>query len=315
MNKSVRIMIKKIAGKIMRGTGLRENPIKPPGISNNKSFVHYALFDKIQEVPESQSKDGKNLPSQLIISKGKYVFSNKIYDLDKEGLYRFIHPGVINEQRIVFENNFDSLLSSIAWIHSHGNKDDKKNYTDVLKKARNSKIFATCGSVSEWTVRFLKERGFRVRVVAVLTLDDWNSYDNGHILIEVFKEELKKWVVYDIDNDVYFTKDGNPLSLIEFTKQVRDDKYDINFIAKKNDIDTSNFFDKENNYDYSFLIEARFLDQDTRRKWYKRVFQVPMIVDDKYSYFFDKENKTKIMTYSSFYRFLDENEFLSRFYQ
>ena len=247
-------MIKKIAGKIMRKTGLRENPIKPPEISNNKSFVHYALFDKIQEVSESQSKDGKNLPSQLIISKGKYMFSNKIYDLDKEGLYRFIHPGVINEQRIVFENNLDSLLSSIAWIHSHGNKDDEENYTDFLKKAKISKIFATCGSVSEWTARFLKEHGFRVRIVAVLTLDDWNSYDNGHILIEVFKEELKKWVVYDIDNDAYFTKDGNPLSLIEFTKQVRDGKYDINFIAKKNDIDTSNFFDKQNNYDYSFLI-------------------------------------------------------------
>ena len=129
-------MIKKIAGKIIRKAGLRENPIKPPGISNNKPFVHYALFDKIQKVSESQSKDGKNLPSQLIISKGKYMFSNKIYDLDKEGLYRFIHPGVINEQRIVFENNLDSLLSSIAWIHSHGNKDDKKNYTDILKKAK-----------------------------------------------------------------------------------------------------------------------------------------------------------------------------------
>ena len=277
-------MIKKIAGKIMRKTGLRENPIKPPGISNNKSFVHYALFDKIQKVSESQSKDGKNLPSQLIISKGKYMFSNKIYDLDKEGLYRFIHPGVINEQRIVFENNLDSLLSSIAWIHSHGNKDDKKNYTDILKKAKSSKIFATCGSVSEWAVRF-------------------------------FKEELKKWVVYDIDNDAYFTKDGNPLSLLEFTKQVRDGKYDINFIAKKNDIDTSNFFDKQNNYDYGFLIEARFLDQDTRRKWYKHVFQVPMIVDGKYSYFFDSVNIKKIQSYSSYHKFLEKNEFMKKFYQ
>ena len=86
----------------------------------------------------------------------------------------------------------------------------------------------------------------------------------------------------------------------------------LSFFSNKQ---TSYFLDKKNDYDYSFLMEARFLDQDTRRKWYKRVFQVPMIVDDKYSYFFDKENKTKIMTYSSFYRFLDENEFLSRFYQ
>ena len=40
-----------------------------------------------------------------------------------------------------------------------------------------------------------------------------------------------------------------------------------------------------------------------------------LILDGKFSYFFDKENKTKIMTYSNFYRFLDENEFLSRFYE
>ena len=98
-------------------------------------------------------------------------------------------------------------------------------------------------------------------------------------------------------------------------KKVREDDYDIEFIARKNDIDISNFVDRENSYDYGFLIEARFLNEQTRRKWYKRVFQVPMIVDEGKSCFFDKNNMTKILSYSSFYRYLEENEFLEKFYK
>ena len=41
-----------------------------------------------------------------------------------------------------------------------------------------------------------------------------------------------------------FTNNGIPLSLLEFTKQVKNDNYEIKFIAKKNDVDTSNFVDK-----------------------------------------------------------------------
>ena len=43
------------------------------------------------------------------------------------------------------------------------------------------------------------KNGVKSRLVSSLTLDSWNSYDNGHIMIEVFRPELKKWVVYDID--------------------------------------------------------------------------------------------------------------------
>ena len=90
--------------------------------------------------------------------------------------------------------------------------------------------------------------------------------------------------------------------------------YEVNFIAKKNDVDTSNFIDKENSYDFNFLIEARFLNHGTRKEWYKRVFQVPMIVHDGFSYFFDSENKDRILTYSSFYKFLEKEKFLNKFY-
>ncbi len=293
---------------------MKKDFIKPPGIETNTPIVFRAFLEKIQIISEMSNENGIELPDNLVIPKGKYIFSGKTYNLNKEGVYRFVNPGKNNKQRIVFETNHDALLSSIAWIYSHGNKDDEKEYSEILTKAKNEKIFATCGTISNWSIQFLKNNGIKARIVAVLTLEDWNSYDNGHILIEVFQEKLKKWVLYDIDNDAYFTHNGNPLSLLEFTKKVKENDYEINFIAKKNDIDISNFVDKENNYNYSFLIEARFLDEETRRKWYNRVFQVPMIIDEKYSYFFDENNKTKILSYSSFYQYLEKHKFMKKFY-
>ena len=306
--------IKKTASRVLRKIKLKEDIIKPPGIEKNKPIVYNAFLEKIQMVDVVSNEDGNELPDELVIPKDKYIFSGNTYNLDKEGVYRFVNPGKYNIQRIVFEKDLNALLSSIAWIYSHGNNDDEKEYSEILQKAKNEKIFATCGTISNWSVQFLKEFGVKARIVAVLTLDDWNSYDNGHILVEVYREELKKWILYDVDNDAFFSSNGIPLSLLEFVKKVREDDYDIEFIARKNDIDISNFVDRENSYDYGFLIEARFLNEQTRRKWYKRVFQVPMIVDECKSYFFDNTNKDKILSYSSFYEFLDKKEFLDRFY-
>ena len=306
--------IKKTASRVLRKIKLKEDIIKPPGIEKNKPIVYHAFLEKIQMVDVVSNEDGNELPDELVIPKDKYIFSGNTYNLDKDGVYRFVNPGKYNIQRIVFEKDLNALLSSIAWIYSHGNNDDEKEYSEILQKAKNEKIFATCGTISNWSVQFLKEFGVKARIVAVLTLDDWNSYDNGHILVEVYREELKKWILYDVDNDAFFSSNGIPLSLLEFVKKVREDDYDIEFIARKNDIDISNFVDRENSYDYGFLIEARFLNEQTRRKWYKRVFQVPMIVDEGKSYFFDNTNKDKILSYSSFYEFLDKKEFLDRFY-
>ncbi len=306
--------IKKTASRVLRKIKLKEDIIKPPGIENNNPIVYHAFLEKIQMIDGVSNEDGNELPDDLVIPKGKYIFSDKTYKLDKEGVYRFVNPGRYNKQRIVFEKDPNVLLSSIAWMYSHGNKDDEKSYSQILTKAKNEKIFATCGTISNWSVQFLKEYGIKARIVAVLTLDEWNSYDNGHILIEVYREELKKWILYDVDNDAFFSSNGNPLSLLEFVKKVKEDDYDIDFIARKNDIDISNFVDRENSYDYGFLVEARFLNEETRRKWYKRVFQVPMIVDEGKSYFFDNTNKNKILSYSSFYEYVNEDRFLEKFY-
>ena len=219
--------IKKTGANILSKIGIREKIIDPPEISINEPIVFYAFLEKIEVVSEKSGKCDEDIPDKLIISKGKYTFNGKTYDLHKEGIYRFVFPGVENKQRIVFEKNIDALLSSIAWIFSHGNLDDEKTDEQILKKSLYSKISATCGTISEWTINLLNENGIKARLVSSLTLESWNSYDNGHILIEVFKPDLKKWVVYDIDNDAYFTSNEIPLSLIEFVDKIPKDDFTI----------------------------------------------------------------------------------------
>ena len=55
------------------------------------------------------------------------------------------------------------------------------------------------------------------RVVQTLTVEDWNSYNNGHTMIEIYRHDFNKWVLYDLDNNAYFSANQIPLSLLEFS--------------------------------------------------------------------------------------------------
>lgn len=306
---------RKTSVRILGEMGLKEKTINPPSIESNVPFVYYAFLDNIEIVCSIDDIGNSSyLPNSLIINPGKFKFYGKVYDLKKEGLYRFVYPEKENQQRIVYKNNIDALLSSIAWIYSHGNSDDKKKYSEINEKILHSKIFATCGSISEWTYRILQECGIESRIVSSLTLEQWNSYDNGHIMIEVYREKYNKWVVYDLDNNTYFSKNGTPLSLIEFSEQSSNLDYEINYIASNSNLDVANFIDNKTDYDYAFLIEARFANNESIKQWYKRVMQVPLIGDGKYNYFFNDADITRVEKYSSYYKFMNKKQFLEKFY-
>ena len=314
-NKKFGFGIKKLAVKALGEFGLKEKIIEPPSMENNTPFVYYAFLNNVELVPNSLNHENSaSLPNSLIISTGKFKFYGNSYELKKEGLYRFVYPGKENQQRIVFEKNLDALLSSIAWIYAHGNSDDAKSYSEINAKALHSKIFATCGSICQWAHGLLESKGIKSRIVSALTLDTWNSYDNGHILIEVYRNDYNKWVVYDLDNNAYFSNNGIPLSLIEFAEYSKNGNYEINYIVSNANLDVVNFLDHKTNYDYTFLLEARFANEYSRKQWYKRVMQVPLIGDGKYNYFYDESNISRVESYSSYYKYMSKKQFLEKFY-
>jgi len=286
---------------------------KSRSIKDNKPIVFHLIDESINKVSHSP-KDGINISNQLIIKPGTYKFQDNNYSLDKEGLYRFILPGTLNMQRIVYKDDVDALLSAMCWIVSHGNSDNKKSNNRISNKALHSKVFITCGHISKWAKSIFDSLDIESRLVAGMTTDDWNSYDNGHSLIEVYRNKWNKWVLYDLDSNSYFIpRNGKvPLSLLEFSKYIVTDDYRIVYLSSDTRVDISNF-NSTNGYDYGFLSEAGSVNI---RSWYRRVMQVPLIHDKPTNTYFCMSNTdpNRIESYSPRYKHISKNSFITKFY-
>ena len=99
------------------------------------------------------------LPSSLVIAPGRYAFRGKTYDLQKQGLYRFIYPNKENQQRIVYDTNggnVEALLSGLAWCVSHGNSDDSKSSRGVDAKGHDGRSCSShAADISQWALHDL----------------------------------------------------------------------------------------------------------------------------------------------------------------
>ena len=210
-------------------------PMQRIASAEDSPFVRYAYMDTVEPVSGVDSPAGTpGLPSSLVIAPGRYAFHGKTYDLQKQGLYRFICPFKENQQRIVYDangGNVEALLSGLAWCVSHGNSDNSKSQEALTQKATTAKLFITCGNISQWALQILQSYKIRARPADTLTLDEWNSYDNGHSMIEVYREDLKKWVLYDLDGNACFLHKRAPLSLVEMIERAASGDYEIKLLA------------------------------------------------------------------------------------
>lgn len=283
---------------------IQKLPLSRPSVDRPVAF--YFQGENVEEVTSSQD-EGNPLPEELMIKPGLYQIYGQNYDLSKQGLYRFLNPTKENEQRIVYQDDLPALMSAIAWITSHGLADKNKTSQELLEKAKTDKLSINCGAVALFVLENLK---VKARIVTTLTLAEWNSYDTGHTMVEVF--DKGRWQVYDLDNNVRFLKEGQPLNFLEFVSVVQTDDYQIEKIA--DDADYSVEGSEKAGYDYSFYFEAIFSSEATLRKWYQRVIQVPLIGEYPTYYFFDEVNRLRIESYASNYKFMPRDEFMEKFY-
>ena len=277
--------------------------------------VHYLTKNTISEVVRSSEMESKDIPNQLIMRPGIYNFQGESYALKKEGLYRFTTDKSIKAQRIVYHKDVDSLLTAISWITAHGESDENKTVRELSEKALHSKLLLHCGAVANWANQLLKSLNINSRVVSGATLDFWNGYDDGHALIEVWREKWNKWAVYDINRHSYFTsKEGDvPLSLLKFSKSLILDDFKIMALSVGTSFEFSRHNGPDNTYSLDFKNEEININP---RTWYKRVMQVPLIFSEARSkmLFMNKKAKYRLEQFSDINQFVDEKEFLDIFY-
>ncbi|MEN8642532.1 transglutaminase domain-containing protein [Pseudomonas sichuanensis] len=221
--------------------------------------------------------------------------------------------GKNTDKRIVFnrqaENFPINLLTMLASVVKHGVIDNASPYEQSLDTLRHRALSMTCGSISVFAQKLLENINVKSRVVTTLTMEEWNSYDNGHTFLEVYLPKDKKWVAMDLDMKVFFaTPQADKASALDMIKAGADGISFAEFMHASN-LDYSTF------KNYQTIVEFGALN---KKAWYGRVLQQFAIYDAataKYVFATDDAAVAKrITSYSGDYTTMPVAQFVSHFY-
>lgn len=283
---------------------------------NKEPLVSFFNFNTSLVLAENKThQNGKmlNINSDLVLKPGFYKWGGGEYDLQKEGYYNMIDfRKEISRNFIVYDKDILSLLSSISWLHTHGAKDNVFILKNQYEKIKTKKLSLTCGYVSIFASNFLNKYNIANRIVDFLTMDEWNTYDNGHTMLEV---KIKgNWLLFDIDNNRYFVYKGRILNVKSFlTEEIDWQKVKYKFLSTDHNLDTQNYSDKQNFGQISYHALSDRINNDLT-KWYQRVMQVP-IIRMHGSYYTSRKNYSKrLLRYHPELKVLPQNVFIQKFY-
>lgn len=90
------------------------------------------------------------------------------------------------------------------------------NAIDILARAGKGETFF-CSEYSTVFVQCALSLGFQARYVGLF---------KGHAVAEVWSNQFAKWIVMDVDNNLHYEMDGEPLSALELHRAFEDDRLD-----------------------------------------------------------------------------------------
>ncbi|MEW5675458.1 transglutaminase-like domain-containing protein [Flavobacterium enshiense] len=143
----------------------------------------------------------------------KNVSSQKDLKLLKQ---EFKLDSLVKECKTDFEKitKIQSWVQS-RWKHNGDNVPEKNDALFILREAEKGKQFR-CVEYSIVAGQCLQSLGFTVRGLGLMSKDinDVKS-GAGHVVNEVYLNDLKKWVFIDPQYDIITTYKGNPLNAVE----------------------------------------------------------------------------------------------------
>lgn len=123
------------------------------------------------------------------------------------------------------KNDTEKALKIVHWVHNqwqhNGSNNPKKNDAiSILEEAKEGKNFR-CVEYGIVATACLNAAGIKARVLALKTKDvETRQYGAGHVLLEVYLNDLQKWALADGQWDAMPVLNGIPLNAVEFQQAI-----------------------------------------------------------------------------------------------
>jgi len=121
--------------------------------------------------------------------------------------------------------DMDKTLEILHWVHRQwqhngSNEPRKHDALSILEEVKEGKNFR-CVEYGIVAAACLNSVGLKARVLALKTKDvETTKSSAGHVVAEVYLNDLKKWVFIDGQFDVMPVLNGIPLDAVEFQKAI-----------------------------------------------------------------------------------------------
>lgn len=198
------------------------------------------------------------------------------------------------------------IIKYLSENHVHGPLDDHISYEIANETIKQRPLEMTCGAFSYYMLRKLTEMDIKCRFILTMTWDDWNDYNNGHSMIEVW--ENNRWVLYDCDLKNIFTKNKIRLNALDLCRLSSTPEFDIIKFARG---------DVVNNRKVTSWYGLLFNSEKGLRQFYRRCCQLLCIEQCGYFYFTcEKSKRERIISYpyTGPFRWLSRRDFMRKFY-
>lgn len=253
----------------------------------------------------------RNLPSGLCVPAGTYRFCDQGWDLSKPGIYRFASGGYVFRQVLVPSRSSVIDCELTQFIHGYGDADDALATRRLLHLSETRRVWATCTRAAQLVVAVLRQCGHSARVVMGMTMDSWNTFDNGHTLVEV--RTSTGWKCFDPTIGAWPLIGGERVSVFSLSEALQRQSA---FAFSSQVLGKSIGQAKRSSSPRDYRIENLMASMEMTVDWYRRVMQVPGIWRQG-AYWFcvsDESSKEAILAYSSLFRTRETVEFLRDFY-
>jgi len=230
--------------------------------------------DEIEEIPGAEGSAQPVAELPLIVREVDEVeFGGQVFRPTEDGLYRFIEmTRSVRNLIVARDGHWLPMLQGVSGLQVHGNK-EKDKPEDELKEALRTCSFVCiiCGNIAALTASVLKDGGFETRLVGGLSTEDWNTYDNGHALFELYCPRTEKWVLADPDMGMLFRDQGVFLDAGEVWKCLQEaGPVELVPLARKH---VDPFFCSPSGFNYFMRFRWQWQSEEDKLAWYRRILQ------------------------------------------